>query len=373
MVLFGLVAVYAASAVFALQRYGNGYHFLVRQGFYAFFGLSFMLMLSRMRYHALRAITYPILALSAFLLFLTLVGVGRKVGGATRWIPLGLINIQPAEIAKLSIILWLAYSLSKKSEKMKTFSVGFLPHVLIAGFFALLCLWQPDFGSAMMIVLLTFIMLFAAGAKVGYLLGGVLCSLPVIYLLVAGSEYRQKRIEAFLAPLEHRYGIGYQVTESLMSFGAGGLTGVGLGDSRQKLFYLPEAHTDFIGSIVAEELGFIGVGLLILGFLVLLLRGLYIAFHAEDEYGTYLAFGGSMFVALQAFTNLAVAMGLLPTKGLVLPFLGYGGSSLLVNCCAMGIVISVSRRRMVQPFPARRDSSSRGVARLPRSRLERAL
>jgi cell division protein FtsW len=179
------------------------------------------------------------------------------------------------------------------------------------------------------------------------MLGAALLALPIVYHLIAGSEYRMRRITAFLSPFEFRYGAGYQIAESLMSFGAGGMTGVGIGDSRQKLFFLPEAHTDFISAIVGEELGFVGFCFMVLAYLLVLQRGLRAALRAGDDYGTYLAVGISLFIGLQAFTNLAVALGLLPTKGLVLPFVSYGGSALLVNCAAVGILLNVSRPRSV--------------------------
>jgi cell division protein FtsW len=253
--------------------------------------------------------------------------------------------VQPAEIAKVAMICWLAYSLSKKSERIRSFSIGFLPHVLMAGVVMLLCLKQPDFGSAVMVLLLTLVLLFTAGARLGYMLACGLAALPVIYQLVVGSEYRMRRITAFLSPFQYRYGVGYQIAESLMSFGAGGVTGIGIGDSRQKLFFLPEAHTDFISAIIGEELGFVGFAVMVAAYLLVLYRGLRAAYRAADDYGTYLAVGITMFIGLQAFTNLAVAIGLLPTKGLVLPFISYGGSALLVNCGAIGILLNVSRPR----------------------------
>jgi cell division protein FtsW len=253
------------------------------------------------------------------------------------------VNIQPAELAKLAMIMWLAHSLAKKAHRVRTFSIGFLPHVIVAGLLMLLCLAQPDFGSAAMIALLTFVVLFAAGARAGYLLGGVLLVLPIGYAAIASSPYRMRRIQAFLEPFEHRQGAGYQITESLMSFGSGGWTGVGLGDGRQKLLFLPEAHTDFISAIIGEELGFIGVMLLCAAFSWIVLRGLRAAWRVQDEYAAYLCAGMTLFIGLQAFINLAVAMGLLPTKGLALPFVSYGGSSLVVNAAAAGIVLNVSR------------------------------
>lgn len=345
LVAFGVVMVYSASAVFAHRDYGSGQYFLLRQSIFAGAGLVIMFALARFDYRQLRKLTYPILVGAIGLLLALALGFGRKAGGASRWIQVGSVNIQPSEVAKLALILWLAYSLSKKTDRMRTFTVGFLPHVLMAGVLMLLCLMQPDFGSAVMIGLLTFTMLFAAGAKLGYLLGGVLLALPAAYGLIASSEYRMRRIKAFLAPFEYRQDEGYQISESLISFGSGGTTGVGLGDGRQKLFFLPEAHTDFISAIIGEELGFVGIAILMVAFAVVIVRGVRAAYRAPDDYGTYIAVGVTMFIGLQAYTNLAVAMGMLPTKGLVLPFISYGGSALLVNLAAVGILLNVSRDR----------------------------
>jgi len=345
LVAFGVVMVFSASAVFADSRYDNPFHFFVRQSVFALMGLAICFTVARFDYHGYRRWTYPALFVAVLLLLMVVLGLGRAAGGAARWIAVGPVNIQPAEAAKLALILWLAYSLSKKAEQIRSFEIGFLPHALVAGFLMLLCLKQPDFGSAVMIGMLTFVLLFTAGARLGYLLGAVMLAAPVVYALIAFSPYRMKRIEAFLEPFEHRYGIGYQIAESLMSFGAGGATGVGIGDSRQKLLFLPEAHTDFISAIVGEELGFVGIALLLGAYVLLVVRGLRAAHHAADDYGAYLAIGITMFLGMQAFTNLAVAMGMLPTKGLVLPFMSYGGSSLLVNCAAVGILLNVSRPR----------------------------
>lgn len=344
LVAFGVVMVYSASAVFAHERYGDGQHFLLRQSIFATFGLALALGLSRVHYRVWRPFTYPLLA-STFALLVVVLVVGRVAGGASRWIPLGPINVQPSELAKVALVFWLAYSLSKKQERIRTFSVGFLPHVLVATLIMALCMLQPDFGSAVMIALLTFVLLFAGGARVGYSLGALLVFVPIAWLLVQSSEYRMRRIRAFQDPFSDPDGAGYQLAKSLMGFGSGGVGGVGLGDSVQKLLYLPEAHTDFIGAIVGEELGFVGVAVLIAAYCVLVYRGLRAAWVAPDDYGTFLAVGISMFLGLQAFTNLAVVLGLLPTKGLVLPFMSYGGSSLLVNCAAVGVLLDVSRPR----------------------------
>ena len=352
LIAFGVVMVYSASAVYAGNMFGNGYHFLVRQTVFALLALVVLAVFTRIKIDWLRASTYPVLLIGVLLMLAVALGFGRSAGGATRWLAVGPVNVQPAELAKLAMIMWLAHSLAKKAHRVRTFSIGFLPHVIVAGLLMLLCLAQPDFGSAVMIALLTFVVLFAAGARAGYLLGGVLLALPIGYAAIASSPYRMRRIMAFLEPFEHRQGAGYQITESLMSFGSGGWTGVGLGDGRQKLLFLPEAHTDFISAIVGEELGFIGVMLLCGAFAWVVLRGLRAAWRVQDEYAGYLAAGMTLFIGLQAFTNLAVATGLVPTKGLALPFVSYGGSSLLVNAAAAGIILNVSRFGLSTPKEA---------------------
>lgn len=365
LIAFGVVMVYSASAVFASQTYDDGTFFLIRQGVFALVALPMMVALARIDYHRYRPFTYPLLAGVIGLMLVVALGFGHRAGGADRWIAVGPVHIQPAEMAKVAMIFWLAYSLSKKREKVKSFSVGFLPHVIVAGLFMLLCLKQPDLGSAVMIGLLTFVLLFTAGAKMGYILGACMAALPVIYFAIKTSAYRMSRIEGWLAPFEHRATSGYQVAESLISYGSGGLFGVGLGDSRQKLWFLPEAHTDFISSIIAEELGLVGLAVLILAFVVVFVRGIRAAWNAVDEYGQFLATGITLFFGLQAFANLAVAMGMLPTKGLALPFISYGGSSLLVNSAAIGVLLNISRPRVPQPGTERaseREGRARPVA-----------
>lgn len=367
---FGVVMVYSASAVYASEEYGDGQHFLIRHTLFALLGLFVLVAAAKVDYHRYRSLTYPILGGAVVLLLVVALGFGRSAGGAARWIQIGPINIQPSEIAKLALILWLAHSLSKKRLQIRSFTIGFLPHALVAGILMLLCLKQPDFGSAVMIGLLTFVLLFSAGAKTGYLLGSILLAAPVVYALVATSEYRMRRIQAFLDPFAHRYDVGYQISESLMSFGSGGATGVGIGDSRQKLFFLPEAHTDFISAIIGEELGFAGICVLIAVFVLVVARGLRATFQAADDYGAYLAVGVTMFIGAQAFTNLAVAMGMLPTKGLVLPFISYGGSSLLVNCAAVGILLNVSRPREV-PEGAEEEDVDVGASKASKTKRTR--
>lgn len=357
LVFFGVVMVYSASGSLANTLFDDGYHYLVRQAIYAVVGLAIMVVIARVDYHRYQAayVTYPILMAAFALLVVVALGGGRTVGGAARWIDLKVVRVQPAEIAKLAIIFYLSYSLSKKRDQLRDFKIGFLPHVLVAGVFMLLCLKQPDFGSAVMIGLLTVVLLFTAGTRINYILGVAAIGIPLAYALVTGSEYRMRRIEAFVNPFADRAGVGYQIAESLISFAQGGTWGVGIGDSRQKHAFLPEAHTDFISAIVGEELGLMGVTVLLLAFVLLVYRGLRAAMNAADDYGTYLATGVTLFVGLQAFTNLSVALGLLPTKGLTLPFVSYGGSSLLVNCAAVGLLLNVSRPRNVSAISAQAD------------------
>ncbi len=343
LVAFGVVMVYSASAVFSARAHHNAQFFLTRQAMYAVVGLGALAFTSQVDYRRVRKLTYPLFGGTVLLLFLVIAGLGRTVGGATRWLKFGPILLQPAELAKVTIVLWLAHSLSKKQEKIKSFTVGFLPHLLMAGVLMVMCLKQPDFGSSVVLLLLTFTLMFVAGAKTGYLLGAVVLAMPVAWQLIMGSAYRRRRWEAFVDPWAHRHDISYQLVESLMSFGAGGTTGLGLGDSRQKLFFLPEAHTDFIGAIIGEELGFIGMCVLFAAYAFLIYRGVTIAIRAADDYGTYVAFGISTLFSLQVMINLGVAMGVLPTKGLTLPLVSYGGSSLVINMAALGLLLSISR------------------------------
>ncbi|MBI2893037.1 MAG: putative lipid II flippase FtsW [Deltaproteobacteria bacterium] len=346
---FGIVMVYSASAVFAAKEFGASTYFLARQSAFAVFGIVAMAAASRIDYHLYLKLTYPMLFVAAGGLVLCATGLGTRVGGASRWLRLGPIGIQPSEIAKLAVIMYLSYSLAKKAEKVKTFTVGFLPHVLCAALFVALLLLQPDFGTAIVIALTTFTLLFVAGARMGYLVGIVLVALPLAYKAVVGSAYRMRRIMAFLNPWEYRYDVGYQISESLMSFGSGGLWGVGLGDGKQKLFFLPEAHNDFISAIIGEELGFVGIAAMLGVYAIIVYRGIRIAWHAADAYGTYVAFGVSTLLGMQVLVNLGVAMGSLPTKGLTLPFVSYGGSSLVLMLYAVGILINISRTRRTAP------------------------
>ena len=343
LVALGLVMVYSASAVTAAEKLGNGLYFLERQLIAAGVGLVAMAAAVRLGYRKLARLAFPMLLGSIVLLVLVLIpGVGATVGGAKRWLRLPGISVQPAEIAKFTWVVYLAYSLAKKREKVATFSVGFLPHLLLAGLLVGLCMGEPDFGSSVELLVLLFILLFAAGTKLSYLVGSVLLALPMAWAAVAHSPYRWARIRAFLDPWAHRHDIGYQVAQSLISVGSGGLFGVGLGESKQKLFFLPEAHTDFIVSIIGEELGLLGALLTIALYAVVVWRGTRAALRASETFGTYLGLGLTALLGVQAAVNMSVAMGMLPTKGLTLPFVSYGGCSLVVSMAAAGVLLSLS-------------------------------
>jgi cell division protein FtsW len=341
--MLGVVMVYSASAVYAGARLGDGLWFFKRQLAGAGLGLLALLAAMRIGYRRLEKLATPLLFLAVVLLLLLHVpGLGRAAGGARRWLMLGPIQFQPSEVVKLALVLWLARSLSRKQDKIRIFSAGLLPHLLVLGIVAALLLSEPDFGTTVVVASLTFALLFVAGARLAYLATGVVIAAPVAAFLVWSSRYRLQRVLAFLDPWADPRGHGYQAVESLLAFGAGGTAGVGLGGSHQKLFFLPAAHTDFILSIVGEELGFLGVSAVLLLFAVLVWRGLKAAQAAPDPFGCYLAVGLTLLLALEALVNAGMALSLLPTKGMALPFLSYGMSSAVASLLAAGILLSVS-------------------------------
>jgi len=341
---FGVVMVYSASAYEATVRFHDPQHYVKRQALYAVGAIFTMWIVSRFDYRFVKPFTYPILLGVMGLLGLTIVGFGHKAGNAYRWITLGPIHIQPSEMAKVALVLWLSYSLSKKAEQVKSLMVGLVPHLVVLGIFGALCLKQPDFGSAAVLAMLTFALMFIAGGRVTHIIVCVLAAAFAAIILVKLSPYRMARWMAFSDMEQHRNSLAYQPFQSVMSFGSGGLFGLGLGRGYQVL-YLPEAHTDFIAAIVGEELGFLGVLGLTATYGVVVWRGMKIALEADDDYGSYIAFGLSILLGAQVLLNLAVAMAIMPTKGLTLPFISYGGSSLLVSAASIGLLLNISRRR----------------------------
>lgn len=339
----GVMMVYSASAIMAQERYQDSFYFLKREVIFTLAGVFLIFVGKSINYHHYLKLTYPILlSILGLLLLVFIPGIGHSVGGAQRWIRIAGFGLQPSELTKLGVIFFLAYSLAKRGEKIKNFKQGFLPNILIPGFFIGLVLLQKDLGTAFVIAMVMMTLLYIAGTRTWYLLLSALATLPVLYLLIFSVDYRRRRILAFLDPWAHQLDSGFQIIQSYMAFYSGGLSGTGLGQGKQKMFYLPEAHTDFIFSVLGEELGLIGV-LFILGlFFLMMIRGTKIALRAPDRYSALLAAGITTLITIQTLINVAVVMGLLPTKGLPLPFISHGGTSLLVLCFMVGILLNIS-------------------------------
>jgi cell division protein FtsW len=344
--LIGLVMVFSASAVVAGNRFQDSIYFLKRHLAWLAFGFLLLQIASRMDYMAWRRLALPVLGLTAALLVLVLIpSVGVMAKGARRWIRLGPVSMQPAEMVKLAVVLYLALYLTKREGRLAEFAGGFLPPLLVVGLLAGLVLLQPDLGTAVVIGFLTCAMLFLGGARLSHLLSLVPVVLAGAALLVWRSPYRLQRLMTFFDPEKDPTGAGFQVNQSFLAFGSGGAFGVGLGEGQQKLFFLPEAHTDFVLALVGEELGLVGTVSIMALFGILVLKGFQIAGRAREPFGRHLALGITLLIGFQALINAGVATGLLPTKGLTLPLVSYGGSSLLVSLTAIGILLSISRDR----------------------------
>ena len=339
---FGVVMVYSASSVMAAKRFHDGFFFLKRQGLFALLGFGVMLLVMRVDYHTWKRVAVPGLLLCLVLLCLVLIpGIGGKAGGSSRWIKLPGFNLQPSEMAKLALIMYMAYSLEKKQDKVKSLTAGFIPYMIVLMFLIGFLVLQPDLGGALTLAFVAMVMLFAAGTRLVYIFSMLLLAMPfLIYKLSTG--YHKGRMEAFLDPWSDPEGKGFQIIQSWLALGTGGVFGQGLGEGKQKLFYLPEAHTDFILSVVGEELGFLGVMVIIGMFFLLVQRAMRIAVAAPDTFGRFLALGIAVLFGIEATVNMGVVTGLLPTKGLALPFISYGGSSLLISLFAVGILLNIS-------------------------------
>jgi cell division protein FtsW len=349
--LFGAVMILSASAVTAEQQYGHSYIFLLRQAAWLLLGLSGMFVLMRTDYRKLRepAVIYPVVCV----VLLMLVGTFflDKSHATHRWIKFGPVNIQPSELAKLAVILYLAWFLDLKRRGkagMEFCKEDFLQTILPAAGPILICvalvLLQPDLGTAIDIVFVATAILYVAGLSWKWIAVGAAAAMPLLYFLITHVAYRQARLMAFLDPASDPQGVGFQLLQSLIAVGSGGFTGVGLMESKQKLFYLPEAHTDFIYAVICEELGFIGAMIVIALFVVYGWRGMRAAFAAPDGFGRLLALGITAMVLSQALINFAVVLGMVPTKGIPLPFISYGGSSLLVMLLATGVLLNISQQ-----------------------------
>jgi cell division protein FtsW len=343
----GLVMLFSASFPRAYYKLNNPFYYLFRQGVFAAVGVIAMLVIGRINYQRFRALAKPILFISIIMLVLVLIpGIGQIRNNARRWLGVGtLFTFQPSEIAKFAVVLYFAADISKKKEKMRTFRHGILPYVLILGIISALMLLEPHLSGTVLILGTGAVMMLVGGIDWKWVMGALAAAAGGVALMMSGViSYGQSRIAMWENPWLDAQGDGYQMVQSLLAIGSGGLLGVGLGKSRQKFLYLPEEHNDFIFSIVCEELGLIGAAIIMLLFAALILRGYWIALHARDRFGSLLAVGVTTFVALQVFLNIGVVTGLLPATGISLPFFSYGGTALMLQLAEMGVVLSVSRQ-----------------------------
>jgi len=343
LVVVGTLEVFSSSAVYAFKKHGDSTYFLKRHLAYAAMGFLAMWLGVRFDYRWLRRRTYALL-LAALALLIGVLVLGVEINGARRWYRFGPLTFQPVELAKLALITYLSYSLGKKADKLKTFTVGFVPHLLVCAVMMLLLLKQPDLGSAVILGATTLTLLFVAGTKISYITLAVLAAAPMAYHVIVGTPWRMQRFLAYLNPEAFADGAAYQLIQSQIAIGSGGLFGVGLGQGRQTLGYMPEGHSDFIMAGVGEELGWIGVMLVFVCFAIVVWRGIRAAVGAREVFGSYLAFGISLSLGLQALFNGGVVLGVLPNKGITLPFVSYGGSSMVVSMYLFGLVLAVGRR-----------------------------
>ena len=359
----GTVEIYSATAAEGLTRLGNAAHFLERQLAFVALGGVAMWIAARSDYRRLRDWTYPLLLLALLLLAVTLAMPSRN--GARRWIPLGPLTFQPVEIAKLALVTYLASSLGRRADQVKTFTVGFVPHLVVCGGMMVLLLAQPDLGSSIVLGAMTLGVLFMAGTRISYIMLAVLGAAPIAYHLVVGTPWRMQRFLAYFNPEAYASGEAFQVMQARIALGSGGLTGTGLGDGHQSLGYMPEAQNDFVIAPIGEELGFLGVAAVLALFVIVVWRGVRAALGARDVFGGYLAFGITLLIAVQVLFNVSVVLGIVPNKGITLPFVSYGGSSLIVMMFLLGLVLGVGRRAP----PIVREPVRREAARKKRTRV----
>lgn len=342
LVAFGLVMVLSASGVIAEHVNGDKYFFFKRQVIFALAGLLALGVGAVLPRHFLNRLPYPLLFLTIALLALTLVA-GPSINGARRWLNLGVFSLQPMELAKIALVLYLAYFMATKQAIIKTFDRGVIPPFAVTAVLVGLLLLQPDFGGAAVLCLLLFFMCLVGGTRFVYLFFSALLAGGGAYLLVVSSPYRFRRLTAFLDPFKDAQDTGYQLVQSLYAMGSGKLAGLGLGAGRQKLFYLPEAHNDFIMAVVGEELGFIGMSLFFALMGLFFWRAFIIAFRQDELRDRLTVFGLTLVIGMGAILNLAVVMGVAPPKGVAMPFMSYGGSSLLCTMACVGFILNYSR------------------------------
>jgi len=347
LVCVSMVMVYSASAALALDRYGQAYMFLIRQAMWTALGLATLAVAMRIDYRTYRSDTFIWSLIAAVGVLLVLVLFSAPVNGARRWFNLGGLGIQPSEVAKITAVLFTALMLERRMHRIDELSYSLLPILIVVGSMSGLILLQPDLGTAASLLMVVGAMVFAAGLNYRYLVGTLSAGATVLYFLIASSPYRLRRMLAFLNPEADPLGDGFQVMQSLIAVGTGGVFGRGLMGGVQKLFFLPEPHTDFIYAVIGEELGLLGATTVLACFGVIAWRGARIAVRAHDAFGSFLALVATAMIAVQALVNISVVLGLLPTKGIPLPLVSSGGSSLLVSLLGVGVLLNVSQHEEV--------------------------
>jgi cell division protein FtsW len=338
-----IVMVYSASAVVGLERYGRPMMFLLKQGMWATLGMAMLGLVMRVDYRTYREPVFIWTSLVVVGLALVAVLFSPPVNNARRWFNVAGIGVQPSELAKLAAVFFIAALLERRMHRINDVGYALAPILLMVGCLFGLILLEPDFGTSMSLVLIATVMVVCAGLDYRYILGALLTAMPAVYILVMGTAYRRQRVLTFLDPWRDPLGAGFQIIQSLIAVGTGGVWGRGLMNGVQKLFYLPEPHTDFIYSVIAEELGLVGATAVLICFVVVTWRGIRVALRAPDTFGAFLALGLTTMIAVQAFINISVVLGLMPTKGIPLPFVSNGGSSLVINLVGMGILLNVSQ------------------------------
>ncbi len=340
----GIVFIYSSSGVYAMQELGDRAYFLKRHVLFLFMSILAACGMMFVDYRRLRPAAKPMMIGTIVLLVLVLIPmIGQSSFGARRWFKVGVFHFQPSELAKFVMLIYAADFLARKRDAIKDFVEGFLPLICVVGINCLLVVRQPDLGNSILIASIVLIMMFVAGARLLHMGLLILASAPVVFLLVVKVSYRLKRIMSFLNPGQDVHGVGFQLFQSQIALGSGGIFGVGLGKSMQKLFYLPAAHTDFIFAIIGAELGLLGTLAVIILFGAFICQGARIAKRTQDPFGYYLSIGIVAMLGLQAVVNIGVSIGALPTKGLPLPFISYGGSALIFNMMAVGLLLNISR------------------------------
>jgi cell division protein FtsW len=343
-----IVMVYSASALVASERFNQPYLFVTKQIMWATVGIALLSIVMRIDYRVYRNDKMIWVLLAAIGVMLIAVLFRAPINGTRRWFGIGGFGIQPSELAKIAAIMFTALMLERRRTRINELQYSLLPIALIVGGLVGLILFEPDFGTAVSLMAVIAVMVFAAGISYRYLFGAALLALPALYVILMQADYRRRRLLTFMDPWADPLGDGFQIIQSLIAVGTGGVFGKGLMNGVQKLFYLPEPHTDFIYAVISEETGLIGASLVLLCFCVIAWRGLRTSMRAPDSFGAFLALGITMMLVLQAFVNISVVLGLMPTKGIPLPLVSNGGSSMLINLLSVGVLLNISQHQQVE-------------------------